>query len=97
MLLKRRLRAKKNFLNKAGIGQTASGQLPPLSKGQTVSDLLQAQSKSEKAQMVSAKFTLRWSHYVFLVALATVEEHGLYDKDALESTDCDMRKELSNE
>jgi hypothetical protein len=47
------------LINKTRIGQTASGQLPPLLKGQTVSDLLPAQGKIETGRTVSAKFTLR--------------------------------------
>ena len=36
------------LMNKARIGQTASDQLPPLLKGQTLSDLLPAQGKIER-------------------------------------------------
>jgi predicted nuclease of restriction endonuclease-like (RecB) superfamily len=70
------------LMNKTRIGQTASGQLPPLLKGQTVSDLLPAQGKIEIARTVSAKFTLSWSHYVFLMAVDNAEERRFYEIEA---------------
>ena len=70
------------LMNKTRIGQTASGQLPPLLKGQTVSDLLPAQGKIETARTASAKFTLSWSHYVFLMAVDNAEERRFYEIEA---------------
>lgn len=67
------------LMYKARIGQTTSGQLPPLLKGQTVSDLLPAQGKIEIARVISAKFTLSWSHYVFLMAVDNVKERSFYE------------------
>jgi hypothetical protein len=44
------------LMNKTRIGQTASDQLPPFSKGQTLSDQLAAQRKIQIAQTVSTQF-----------------------------------------
>jgi predicted nuclease of restriction endonuclease-like (RecB) superfamily len=70
------------LMNKARIGQTASDQLPPFSKGQTLSDQLTAQRKIQIAQTVSTQFTLSWSHYVFLMAVDNAEERAFYEIEA---------------
>src|SRR5690606_21768089 len=56
------------------IGQTASGLLPALKKGQTVSDLLQKseakpQQLPKNIRTASAPFNLSWSHYIFLISI----------------------------
>jgi predicted nuclease of restriction endonuclease-like (RecB) superfamily len=66
------------------IGQTPSGFLPALKKGQTLSDFLR---KSEAApqnlpgnvRAASAPFHLSWSHYVFLMSVEDDAERRFYE------------------
>ncbi len=71
------------------IGQTTSGFLPQRPKGQTVSDLLQntetlsrKSGSVEKMPTASAKFTLSWSHYVFLLGINEDGERNFYEIEA---------------
>jgi hypothetical protein len=50
--------------------------------GQTTSDQLPTQSKIEIARIISPKFTLSWSHYVFLMAVDNTEERHFYEIEA---------------
>jgi hypothetical protein len=61
--------------------QMASGKLPTRQKSQTASDELPSADKTQtlsgqlimpvKSQTPSAQFTLSWSHYVFLISIAS--------------------------
>ena len=71
------------------IGQTASGFLPQLQIGQTVSDLSQKSGTpsrklalAEKSQISSGEFTLSWSHYVFLMGIKEADERNFYEIEA---------------
>lgn len=71
------------------IGQTTSGFLSQHPKGQTASDLsqktetlLQKSGLVEKKSMASAKFTLSWSHYVFLMGINDDGERNFYEIEA---------------
>lgn len=71
------------------IGQTVSGFLPLLEKGQTLSDLLlKSQTPSgisglpPKPQPASAPFILSWSHYVFLLGITDAGERSFYEIEA---------------
>jgi predicted nuclease of restriction endonuclease-like (RecB) superfamily len=81
------------------ISQTASDQLLPTRKGQTLSDQLQeSQTPSGKSdtsgafiqilQTPSAKFSspfkLSWSHYVFLLGIKDADERSFYEIEAAE-------------
>ncbi len=74
---------------RAKIGQTGTGFLPQLQKGQTGSGLLpntetlfRKSSLAEKVQTASAKFTLSWSHYVFLIGVKDDSERSFYEIEA---------------
>jgi len=71
------------------IGQTSSGVLPSLRKGQTPSDqLAKTQTPSgesvlpEESQTLSAQFTLSWSHYIFLIGIKDAGERSFYEIEA---------------
>ncbi|MBW2561318.1 MAG: DUF1016 family protein, partial [Deltaproteobacteria bacterium] len=71
------------------IGQTASGVLPLLRKGQTPSDqsektwTLSGESVlPARMQTLSAHFTLSWSHYVFLMGIKNQGERSFYEIEA---------------
>mgnify|MGYP001561953251 CR=1 FL=1 len=57
------------------IGQTLSGQLQ---KTQTAS------AQSAKAESLSRKFTLSWSHYIFLISIDNNQEREFYEIEAAE-------------
>lgn len=71
------------------IGQTTSGFLPQNQKGQTASDqLLKSATRSRKSgaveisQTPSGKFTLGWSHYIFLLGIKDDGERSFYEIEA---------------
>jgi predicted nuclease of restriction endonuclease-like (RecB) superfamily len=81
------------FMKQVEIGQTPSDQLPRISKSQTLSDLLsKSQTVSGKSGLMpiseneprelSARFTLSWSHYVFLMGINNPDERRFYEIEA---------------
>ncbi len=71
------------------IGQTASGFLPHLRNGQTVSDLFhhpamlsQDSEAVQKSPSSTSKFILSWSHYVFLMGIKDNGERNFYEIEA---------------
>ena len=72
------------------IGQTLSDQLTNNQKSQTLSDQLQktqtpsAQLLKSDSESLSRKFTLSWSHYVFLMGVDNKEERDFYEIEASE-------------
>lgn len=69
-------------MNQARIGQTPSGELFASEKSQTVSDQLPTRTEKGKSQLLSRKFTLSWSHYVFLMGIKNPEERSFYEIEA---------------
>lgn len=70
------------------IGQTVSDQFTDNQKSQTLSGQLQ-KTHTSSAQLLqfetmSLKFTLSWSHYVFLVGIDNVPERNFYEIEAVE-------------
>ncbi|NPU94422.1 MAG: DUF1016 domain-containing protein [Gammaproteobacteria bacterium] len=79
------------------IGQTPSGLLPALRKGQTVSDLLQkAEAASQNlpgdTRTASAPFKLSWSHYIFLMSIEDAAERRFYEIES--ASQCWSLREL---
>lgn len=69
-------------MNQTRIGQTPSGELFASEKSQTVSDQLPTRTEKWKSQLLSWKFTLSWSHYVFLMGIKNPEERSFYEIEA---------------
>ncbi len=67
---------------KKRIGQTLSGELPDIEKGQTLSDQLATQRTTDLSKALSSKFLLSWSHYVFLMGINNQEERSFYEIEA---------------
>jgi hypothetical protein len=67
--------------NKERISQTLSDQLPPARKSQTLSDQLARPGKNELSAP-SVRFTLSWSHYVFLQSIKDQDERSFYEIEA---------------
>ncbi len=61
------------------IGQTLSGQFVPQ---KTQMESGQLQELTEITQRLSAKFTLSWSHYVFLMSIKNEKERLFYEVEA---------------
>ncbi len=70
------------FINQDRIGQTPSGQLPPSRIGQTPSDQLAPLAKNQIYEAPFRKFTLSWSHYVFLMGIENPGERSFYEIEA---------------
>ncbi len=69
------------------IGQTVSDQFGNNRKNQVLSGQLQKtqtlSAQLAKAESLSRKFTLSWSHYVFLVGIDSIQERNFYEIEAV--------------
>ena len=72
------------LMNKDRIGQTPSGELSAAPIGQTRSDQLAPREKEEISPRPgpAQKFTLSWSHYVFLMGIKDQDERRFYEIEA---------------
>jgi predicted nuclease of restriction endonuclease-like (RecB) superfamily len=70
------------YRDRARIAQTASGELPELQKTQTMSGQLANAEAWHTASAKSERWTLSWSHYLFLMAVQDPDERSFYEIEA---------------